>query len=71
MAWMRVPPHHVLPHLRAEASPDDVEVAQQALAHLRERLLDGTYVVIQHGDGRLFIGTEQEAVEHMMENAAS
>ena len=44
-------------------------VAEFALAHLRSQLLSGEYVVVQDDEGCTFIGTPQEAAQHMMEGA--
>ncbi len=37
-----------------------------ALAHMRSQLLSGQYVAVQDDGGGTFIGTPEEAVEHMM-----
>lgn len=60
MPWTRLDPAKVAPLLRAAwdpTSPGDDALAEQALAHLREALLSGHYVVVQDGLGRTFIGT--------------
>ena len=41
------------------------------LAHLREQLLSGAYVAVQDHTGRTFIGTPEEALEHMMDDAGA
>ena len=41
MPWMRLNPAAVVQQLRAEHSPGDKELAEQALTHLRENLLSG------------------------------
>ena len=72
MAWTRLDPAGVVRHLRAEwdrAAPGDEALAEQALAHLREELLSGRCIAVQDGRGRTFIGTPDEAAEHMMASA--
>ena len=71
MAWTRVQLSQVLPHLRADPGPDGNEFAAQALAHVTEALLNGTYVAVQDERGRMFIGTEAEAGEHIMGQATT
>ena len=71
MAWMRLNPALVVQHLRAEHALGDEDAAEQALAHLREALLSGTYVVVEDDQGHTFIGTEAEAVDHMMAHSGS
>ena len=67
MPWTRLNPTVVVQQLRADHRPGDEELAEQALAHLREALLSGTYVaVVEDGSGQTFVGTEAEAQEHMM-----
>ena len=67
MPWTRLNPAAVVQQLRAEHGPGDEAVAEQALAHLRENLLSGVYVVIENSaSGQTFVGTETEAVEYMM-----
>jgi len=44
-------------------------MAELALAHMRSQLLGGQYVAVQDDDGGTFIGTPEEAVEHMMGEA--
>ena len=72
MSWTRLDPAGVVRHLRAEwdrAAPDGEDLAERALAHLREELLSGRYIAVQDGQGRTFIGTPGEAAEHMMASA--
>ena len=67
MPWMRLNPAAVVQQLRAEHSPGDEELAEQALTHLREKLLIGAYVMVEDSlSGATFVGTEAEAVEFMM-----
>ena len=66
MPWMRLNPAAVVQQLRAEHGPGDEGAAEQALAHLRDALLSGTYVAIEDSAGRTFVGTEAEAAEYMM-----
>ena len=66
MPWMRLSPAAVVQQLRAQHGPGDEDAAEQALAHLREALLSGAYVAVENDEGHTFIGTEAEAVEHMM-----
>ena len=70
MPWMRLNPAKVVQQLRAGcglAGQDGEDLAEQALAHVREELLSGRYVAVQDDLGRTFIGMEVEAAEHMME----
>ena len=72
MPWTRLDPAGVIRHLRAEwdwAAPGGEDLAEQALAHLREELLSGRYIAVQNGQGRTFIGTPDEAAKHMMASA--
>ena len=67
MPWMRLNPAAVVQQLRAEHGPGDEDAAEQALAHMRDALLSGVYVMIENSvSGQTFVGTEAEAVEHMM-----
>ena len=66
MPWTRLNPAAVVQQLRAQHGPGDEDAAEQALAHLRTALLSGAYVAIESDQGHTFIGTEAEAVEHMM-----
>lgn len=67
MPWTRLNPTTVVQQLRASHAPGDEDLAEQALAHLRQSLLNGTYVaVVEDGSGQTFVGTEAEAREHMM-----
>ena len=72
MPWTRLDPAGVIQHLRAEwdrAAPGDEALAERALAQLREELLSGRCIAVQDGQGRTFIGTPDEAAEHMMASA--
>ena len=71
MAWMRLNPAAVVRQLRAEHNPGDEDAAKQALAHLRTALLSGEYVAVGDDEGHTFIGTEAEAVDHMMAHGGS
>ena len=69
MGWRRLDAAHVVRQLRAaydrrEAGTE--ELAEMALAHMRSQLLGGQYVAVQDDGGGTFIGTPEEAVEHMM-----
>ena len=66
MPWTRLNPAAVVQQLRAEHGPGDEGAAEQALAHLRDALLSGAYIAVEDDQGHTFIGTEAEAVEHMM-----
>ncbi len=67
MPWMRLNPAVVVQQLRAEHGPGDEAIAEQALAHLRENLLSGAYIVVENSvSGHTFVGTPAEAAEHMM-----
>jgi len=66
MPWMRLNPAVVVQQLRAKHGSGDGDIAEQALAHLREALLNGVYVAVEDDLGHTFVGTEAEAVEHMM-----
>ena len=66
MPWTRLNPAIVVQQLCAGHGPGDEELAEQALAHLREALLSGTYVAVEDHTGRTFIGSQAEAVEYMM-----
>ncbi len=72
MPWTRLDPATLILHLRFvhdPASPDDKALAEKATAHLRKALLMGEYVALQNEEGRTFIGTQDEAVEHIMGTA--
>ena len=71
MAWMRLNATLVARQLHAEHSPGDEDAAKQALAHLRTALLSGAYVAVGDDEGHTFIGTEAEAVDHMMAHSGS
>ena len=69
MPWTRLNPMKVVEDLRAEVAPivpDAAQKAEQALIHLRDQLLSGQYVAMQDHEGRTFIGTSEEAAEHIM-----
>jgi len=66
MPWMRLNPAAVIQQLRADHGPGDEDAAEQALAHLREALLNGVFIAVENDEGHTFIGTEAEAVDHMM-----
>ena len=67
MQWTRLDPAVVVQQLRAEHGPGGEDAAEQALAHLREALLNGVYVAVENSvSGDTFVGTEAEAVEYMM-----
>lgn len=66
MPWTRLNPATVVQQLRASHGPGDEDLAEQALAHMREALLSGTYVALEDDSGHTFVGTEAEAREHMM-----
>ena len=72
MGWRHLNPAQVAQELRAAVDDPEAggeEVAEFALAHLRSRLLSGAYVVVQDDEGRTFIGTPEEAAQHMMDGA--
>ncbi len=66
MPWRRLNPASVVEQLRASCEPGDEAVAEQALAHLREALLSGTYIAVENESGRTFLGTQEEAAEYML-----
>ena len=67
MPWTRLNPAVVVQQLRAEHDSGDEDAAEQALAHMRDALLSGVYVMIENSaSGQTFVGTEAEAVEYMM-----
>ncbi len=72
MGWRRLDSTQVASQLRAAFDRSEVgteEMAELALAHMRSQLLGGQYVAVQDDDGGTFIGTPEEAVEHMMGEA--
>jgi len=75
MGWRRLDSTQVARQLRAafdrsEAGTGEMaELAELALAHMRSQLLGGQYVAVQDDGGGTFIGTLEEAVEHMMGDA--
>ncbi len=66
MPWRRLNPAVVVEQLCAQCEAGDEDVAEQALAHLREALLSGAYVAVEDEAGRTFIGSYAEATDHMM-----
>lgn len=67
MHWTRIEPRGLVGQLGCEpATPDDEGLASQALAHVSAELLSGRYIAVQNGEGALFIGTPEEAAEHML-----
>ena len=66
MPWTRLNPAVVVQQLRAGHGPGDEELAEQALAHLRQGLLSGAFVAVEDDTGHTFIGSQAEAVEYMM-----
>ncbi len=74
MPWTRLDPAQVARHLRADHDPAlqaGEALAEQALGHVRAALLSGEYVAVQDEAGHTFIGTEAEAVEHMLDRAGA
>ncbi len=72
MGWRRLDSTQVARQLRAAFDRSEAgmeEMAELALAHMRSQLLGGQYVAVQDDDGGTFIGTPEEAVEHMMGEA--
>ena len=72
MGWRRLDPAQVAGQLRAafdRPEPGMAELAEAALAHARSQLLSGQYVAVQDDRGHTFIGTPDEAAEHMMGDA--
>lgn len=66
MPWTRLNPAVVVQQLRAQHGPGDRDAAEQALAHLRAALLSGAYIAVENDQGHTFIGTEAEAMDHIM-----
>ncbi len=69
MPWTRLDPAGIIPWLRFKThpvTPDDKALEEQAMAHLREALLTGRCIAVQNEEGQLFIGTQDEAAEHIM-----
>lgn len=72
MGWRRLDSTQVARQLRAAFDRSEngmEEMAELAVAHMRSQLLGGQYVAVQDDDGETFIGTPEEAVEHMMGEA--
>ncbi len=72
MGWRRLDPAQVARQLRAAFDRPEAgtgEIAEEILAHARSQLLSGQYVAVQDDDGQTFIGTPDEAAEHMMGDA--
>ncbi len=69
MPWKRLDSAVVARALRAAwdaPAPDRDVVAAEVLAHMREQLLGGHFIAVQDHLGQTFIGTPEEAAEHMM-----
>ena len=69
MTWKRLDSAVVARALRAAWDVPAVDgdvLAEQALAHMREQLLGGQFIAVQDHLGQTFIGTPEEAAEHMM-----
>ena len=66
MPWRRLNPAAVVEQIRARCEPGDEALAEQALAHLRNALLSGTYIAVENESGRTFLGTQEEAAEYML-----
>jgi len=67
MHWMRLDPQGLVSELRCKsATPADEVLANRALAHVSAELLSGRYIAVQNADGGLFIGTPEEAAQHML-----
>jgi proline racemase len=72
MGWRRLDSTQVARQLRAAFDRSETgteKMAELAVAHMRSQLLGGQYVAVQDDDGGTFIGTPEEAVEHMMGEA--
>ena len=72
MGRRRLDPAQVARQLRAAFDVQEAgteEMAEMALAHMRSQLLGGQYVAVQDDEGGTFIGTPEEAVEHMIGDA--
>ncbi len=72
MGWRRLDSTQVARQLRAAFDRLEVgteELAELALAHLRSQLLGGQFVAVQDDSGHTFIGTPEEATQHMMGDA--
>ena len=69
MPWRRLNPAVIVEHLCARCEAGDEDMAEQALAHLREALLSGAYIAVEDEAGRTFIGSHAEATDHMMEHS--
>ena len=68
MPWTRLDPAEIIPHLHfvhGPADQDDAAHAERDMARLRRALLTGAFIAVQNEQGRMFIGTEAEAAEHM------
>jgi len=62
MPWTRLSPAAVIQQLRAEHGPGDEDIAEQALAHLREALLNGVYIMVKDSaSGRTFCWRRRES----------
>jgi len=72
MGWRRLDSTQVARQLRAAFDRPEAgteELAELALAHLRSQLLGGQFVAVQDDSGHTFIGTPEEATQHMMGDA--
>ena len=72
MKWRRLDPAQVARQLCAAFDREEAgteEMAEMALAHMRSQLLGGQYVAVQDDEGGTFIGTPEEAAEHMIGDA--
>ena len=72
MGWRRLDSAQVARQLRAAFNRPDAgteERAALALAHVRSQLLGGQFVAVQDDSGHTFIGTPEEAAQHMMGDA--
>ena len=74
MPWTRLDPAALIPQLRFvhdPANPDGEALTEKATARLRKARLMGEYVALQNEEGRTFIGTQDEAAEHIMGTAGN
>ena len=68
MPWTRLDPRALVDELHVVHEPGAEMDAGQALAHIRAELLSGRYIAVQDHRGHLFIGTPDEAADHMLEH---
>lgn len=66
MPWTRLNPTAIVDLLHVDHDPDAKALAEQALTHMREELLSGRFIAVQDHVGHTFIGTPEEANEHIM-----